>query len=159
MARCIGFLAASALWLATTGIASAQATVEYGLGAARAATTTAPAAGIGKALSGLAGKLDGTTKAPQPDSAARPSATPPGTPGTAAPPAKKWEDPSAIETGLAYDELLRRFGPPSLEITGETGKMLTYSSRDGAFHIGVEDGQVTSIRKPVPRTTADARKN
>jgi hypothetical protein len=62
--------------------------------------------------------------------------------------ASKWEDPSGIETGLSYDELLRRFGRPSLAITSETGRTLTYSGKGGAYHVELEDEKVASVRKP-----------
>jgi len=156
MARWMGSLAVSGwLWLTVTGIASGQVLVESGLGAARAATTTAPAAGLGKSISGLTGSLDKALKAGQPDSGTRsglsaPAATAkaPAAADGAAPAAVKFEDPNLIEVGLHYADLVRRFGPPSLEITGETGKTLTYTSKAGAFHLDVENGQVTSIRKP-----------
>jgi hypothetical protein len=64
MTRSIAFLSVSfSLWLAVAGVAYGQAAVEAGLGAARAATTTAPAKGLGKSMSGLAGSLDKALKA------------------------------------------------------------------------------------------------
>jgi len=154
------------LWLTMAGTAAGQTTVEAGLGAARAATTAAPARGVGKAISGLAGSLDKAIKAGQEGSDAQPGTAAPAAPAAkaastsspsspsahtghaAAPPAPKWEDPSGIETGLSYAELVRRFGPPALEITGETGRSLTYAGKDGVFRLDVEGDQVTSIRKP-----------
>ena len=148
------------LWLTMPGTAAGQAAVEAGLGAARAATTAAPASGVGKAIGGLAGSLDKALKAGQQGSDRQPAAaatagpaakTAPASAHAAAsppPPAPKWEDPSGIETGLGYQELVRRFGPPSLEISGEMGRSLTYSGKSGAFHLDVQDDRVTSIRKP-----------
>ena len=144
------------LWLAMAGTAAGQATVEAGLGAARAATSTAPAAGLGKSMAGLAGSLDKAMKGGQPDaktvpvSASKASAAGSGAPAAETKPAAaaKWEDPSGIETGLSYAELVRRFGPPALEISGEDGRSLTYMSKAGAFRVAVSDDQVTGVRKP-----------
>jgi hypothetical protein len=156
MARAIGWLAVSAsIFMGLAGTAAAQATVEYGLGAARAATTTAPAAGLGKAMSGLAGSLDKALKGGQPDSDTRTASkttsvpsTRPANPADTASAATKFEDPGGIDAGLSYADVVRRFGPPNLEISGETGKTLTYSTKSGSFHVDVEDDKVTSVRKP-----------
>jgi hypothetical protein len=155
MARCMGWCAFT-IWLglAMAATAAGQATVEAGLGAARAATSTAPAAGLGKAISGLAGSFNGALKGGQPDADARPAvktlAAPAKTAGSDGAPAgaAKWEDPSGIEAGLSYDELVRRFGPPNLAITGDTGRTLTYAGKSGTFHVEVEEEKVTSVRKP-----------
>lgn len=145
-----------------TGTASGQAVVESGLGAARATTTTAPAKGIGKAISGLADSLDKAVAAGQqvseahsraetlPKSTAKVSSSakrPLAPANLSSPPAASWEDPSGIKPGLSYTELLRRFGPPTLEITGEAGKSLTYFGNSGAFQLDVRDEKVTSIEK------------
>ena len=152
---CIGVL--FSLWLSMASPATAQATVESGLGAARAVTTTAPARGIGKSMSGLAGSLDKVLKAGQQGSNEQPSsvvsakpATSTGvaSPKTPPPPVVNWEDPSGIEPGLAYDELVRRFGPSSMAITAGTERSLTYRGKDGLFQVKVQDGAVTSIEKP-----------
>ena len=75
MARSIAFLPISfSLWMAMSGIAAGQAIMESGLGAARAATTAAPAKGVGKSLSGLAGSLEKALKAQSPGSVEQPSA-------------------------------------------------------------------------------------
>lgn len=167
MARLNGYLAVSfSLWLAMAGTAMGQATVEYGLGAGRAATTAAPGKSIGKAMSGLAGSLEKAVKAGQQGSdaqatraaAAKPAAkgssstdkTPSPAINTPPPPAPNWEDPNGISIGLSYAELVRRFGPPALEITGAAGISLTYSGKDGTFQLEVQDRKVTSIEKPKP---------
>lgn len=148
MARSIAYLSISfSLWLTMAGTAWGQAAVEAGLGAGRAATTAAPARGVGKAIGGMVGSLDKVIKAGQ-VSDAQPVA-----PGTVEPaakpaPASKWEDPSGIETGISYAELVRRFGPAALEISGEMGRTLTYSGKNGAYHVDVEGDKVTEVRKP-----------
>jgi hypothetical protein len=164
MTRSMACLSVSfSLWFAMAGTASAQAVLEYGLGASRAATTTAPAAGIGKSMSGLAGSVDKALKAAgkqssetQPAAAAA-TATSTGakTPTTVAeaPPAPtpNWEDPSGIEPGLDYEELVRRFGPSAMAITDGTERSLTYRGKDGMFQLKVLDGAVKSIAKPQPK--------
>ena len=126
-----------------TGMAAGQAAVEAGLGAARAGTTTAPAKSIGKAMSGLADRLDKAVKAGRQDSGGLPAGTAAArstartqsaSANNAPPPASNWEDPSDIPIGLTYQELVRRFGPPAMEITGESGKSLTYSVKPGLFN-------------------------
>src|SRR5713226_5213889 len=114
------FSVSCSLWLAMARDAAGQAVVENGLGAARAATTTAPAKGVGKSISGLTGSLDKALKAGKQSSDEQAAAT------TAKPttnkqslsaktppaPVPNWEDPGGIELGLRYEELVRRFGPP-----------------------------------------------
>lgn len=141
------------LWLAMAGIAYGQAAVEAGLGAARAATSTAPAKGLGKSMSGLAGSLDKALKAGPPKAQSTAADTPSAnTPSTASAPAAasapKWEDPGGIESGLSYEDLVRRFGPSAMSITSGTEKSLAYPGKDGMFQVKVEDGKVTSIAKP-----------
>lgn len=139
------------LWLAMAGIAYGQATVEAGLGAARAATSTAPAKGLGKSMSGLAGSLDKALKTTPPKTPLTVIDTPPSSAVSAVPaPAPSWEDPGGIETGLSYEELVRRFGPSSMSITSASEKSLTYPGKAGTFQVTVQDGKVTSIAKPKP---------
>ena len=157
-----------------------QAVAEYGLGAGRAATTTAP---TGKIANGIAGTFESLSKAAGTDSgaAAPGSASPspeaghtparkighrtqskrstlaakaappdvtPATPPTAAP-APVYEDPRQIQAGMKYDEMVRRFGPPSMSVTTESGtSMLWYSSRDGSYQVEVQDGKVIAPRRP-----------
>jgi hypothetical protein len=152
MARTIRYLLSLLpLWLLVAGPAAAQTAVEAGLGAGRAATTTAPAAGIGKAMSGLAGSLDKAVKAGQGSQGGAVPVTTVRIYSSAkktAPAAANWEDPSGIQTGLGYAELVRRFGPPAMEITGEAGKSLTYLGKAGTFQLEVRDDKVASIDKP-----------
>src|ERR1039457_3889415 len=93
MTRSITGLSVSfSLWLAMAGTASGQAAVEYGLGAARAATTAAPVKAVGKSIGGLAGSLDKVLKAGQQSSDLQPSAA---SAASAAMPAAKAPPPSA----------------------------------------------------------------
>jgi len=136
------------LWATTAASLYAQAAVEYGLGASRAATSTAPAAGIGKSVAGALSNLDKTIKSAEKTSSETivlPKET------KAAAPAKTYEDISKAEVGLAYGELLDRFGPPSMQITGEDGiRKLSY----GATKVQIKDGKVLAILAPPPPPTA-----
>lgn len=149
MARPIAsLLIAFPLWFVMSGTVEAQTAVEAGLGAARAATTTAPAAGIGKSLHGLAGSLEKTVKTER-QTVTRTTVHQRSDSAESAPAAApKREDPSGIEAGLSYAELVRRFGPPAMEITGELGTSLTYSGKAGTFQLEVRDGKVACVEKP-----------
>ena len=157
MARWIAFLPISfSLWLGMPGTAAGQAIMEAGLGAARATTTAAPAKGVGKSLSGLAGSIEKALKAQsagpveQPSVAAASPAVPTPLAAANATPAQEsaWEDPGAIETGVTYEELIRRFGPYSMAISDSTQKLLTYRGKTGVFQVRLQDGKVAAIEKP-----------
>ena len=63
------------------------------------------------------------------------------------PPAPRYEDPPKIQAGIGYDELVRRFGPPSMSITtGPNRSMLLYSSGGTSYQVEVEDGKVIASR-------------
>ena len=150
------FSVSFSLWIAMTGPAAGQAVVETGLGAARAATTAGPAKGIGKSISGLSA-LDKALKPGQPVSdeqtpastTAKPAdKTTPTSASTSAASQPNWEDPSGVEPGLGYEELVRRFGPPAMAITNAAERSLTYRGKDGVFQVEVRDGAVTAIVKP-----------
>jgi hypothetical protein len=154
------------------GTADAQATVEYGLGAARGSMSAAPAKGVGNAIGGLAGSLEKLFKSGPSDSEAEaeparpapahktvtksaPAAAQAKTPApapaavdAALPPKPAWEDPAGIRTGMSYPELVRRFGPPALAITGDEGRLLTYAGKSGSLQLEVRDDMVTSIQRP-----------
>lgn len=153
------FSVSFSLWLAMAGPAAGQATVESGLGAARAAGAAGPAKGIAKSMSGLSVALDKALKPGQPASdeqplaatTSKPQAKTPSTSAAASPaPSPNWEDPSAVQPGLGYQELVRRFGPPAMAITDSAESFLTYRGKDGAFQIEVRDGVVAAVVKPRP---------
>jgi hypothetical protein len=156
-------LASAFLAFAMAPVLSAQAAVEAGLGAARAATMSGPASKAGSAISGLANTLDKTLKTAQPEASSTGSAakSPARKSATAAPaaaavpaapaaPAKVYEDPLQIATGMTYDELVTRFGPPAMIFgTGVAdGKLLTYTGKSGAIQVECESGKVSSVTKP-----------
>jgi hypothetical protein len=145
------------LWVSMAVPAAGQAVVEAGLGAARAATSAGPAKGIGKSMSGLSVALDKALKQGKPVSdeqpaavtMAKPTAKTPSTTASASPePPPNWEDPSGVEPGLGYEELVRRFGPPTMGITNSAGRSLTYRGKEGVFQVEVRDGVVAAIDKP-----------
>jgi len=138
------------------GNLAAQAIVENALGAARAATSTAPAGKAGKSMSGIADVLDELLKGAQgggtssSSSTVRQTAHPTTTRGTEAPkPAVSFEDPRQIQAGMEYEEVVRRFGPPNLQITDGPGTVsLAYSSKDGSLKVEMQDGKVASVERP-----------
>lgn len=132
-------------------LAHGQAAVEAGLGASRAATSTAPARGIGKSMSGLAGSLDKALKPAQKESSDEVVSAPSPAPvvaAKAAPAKQKFEDAGGIEPGLAYDELVRRFGPASMAVTVGAERSLSYAGKEGMFQVTVQDGKVKAVEKP-----------
>jgi hypothetical protein len=136
--------------LAAVGLMSGQTMVEAGLGAGRAAASTAPAAGLGKSIAGAMSNLDKTLKTADKATSSETIVLPKDTAPTA--PAKTYEDIKKVEVGLAYEELVERFGPPSLEIAaGEGVRKLTYSGKEGSTRIEVKDGKVSSIQAPKPQ--------
>ena len=134
------------IFLLLPALAAAQAVVEYGLGAGRAATTAAPAKSLGKSMSGIAGSLDKALNSGQP-AAEAPKVNVVKTEAKAAPaPLRFREDANGIEPGIGYDELLRRFGPPAMSITIDGEKSLTYQGINATYHVTVKGGKVTTIR-------------
>jgi hypothetical protein len=135
------------LCFAATAALSAQTMVEAGLGASRAATSTAPAAGIGKSIAGAMSNLDKTLKSADKSISSEAIVLTKDTPPPAA--AKTYEPIAKAEVGIAYADLIDRFGKPAMEITGEDGvRKLSY----GATRIAVKDGKVATITAPpVPK--------
>lgn len=124
------------LMLGACGTAAGQAMVGYGMGAANATTTAAPARAIGRALEGVTRSSSHRieTLRGDPEPVARPK------------PAVHYEDPANIQTGMSYAELTHRFGPPSLTITGDDGtRMLTYMSKSAHAELVLKAGKVASV--------------
>lgn len=147
MRRFCLFCALATLPVGFQGIASAQAMVENALGAGRAAVSSGPMQGLGKSFSGAFGNLEKTLKKSLNSTDFQPTA-PVQTARTTITlrPAVHYEDAQQIETGTQYDELLRRFGPASLEITtSPVAKTLSYMSHSGPIQVEVRDGKVSSI--------------
>jgi hypothetical protein len=141
------------------GILAGQVMLESGLGAGRSTATKAPAAGVRKAVSGVGGSLEKVLKTGQEaaDSgspgASRATGTAPAeqtivwTPApTPAVPAKIYEDPRGIRAGMDSEELIRRFGPPALEVVGaSSGRTLTYSGKSGVIQLELRNEKVAFL--------------
>lgn len=63
-------------------------------------------------------------------------------------PLPKYENPSQIQVGIRYDELIRRFGPPTLMVSNSQSSKLSYTTAEGTIEVEVLEGNVTSTRKP-----------
>jgi hypothetical protein len=147
-----------------------QAAVEYGLGAGTAAISTAPARNLGKQIGGVWDNLDKAAKSGDSQASTsiapstarkRSTTTAPAARKTASnaasPAAVKYEDARHIEAGIAYDELVRRFGPPSMAITTETGaRTLSYAAREGYVSVEVENDKVVTVAGGAPQSAAVA---
>jgi len=149
---CIGLLFAGSQFAL-----HAQDMVEHALGTGRAATTTAPAKGLGKSVSGLGSALDGLLKSGHGVAAASPVSASSETEHRTvvieseapAKPAPTFEDAIHIEQGMTYEDMLRHFGPPSLQITDEQGaSWLDYASKSGSVRVELQDGKVSSVELP-----------
>jgi hypothetical protein len=126
--------------------ASAQAIVEAAMGAGRATTMAAPARGLGKSMSGIAGGLE---KALNGGEAEKKTVAVKPTPTSEAPPAITIrEDADGIEEGIAYDELIQRFGKPAMSITMTGEQSLTYKGIAGMYRVTVRGGKVTTVEPP-----------
>ena len=169
---------AGILLIALPAMLPAQATVEHAMGAGLTATSAAPAQKSGHAssavLSGLGRTLEpvprfrsakSTTIKPisarlasarsgtaAPARTAR-SATVRPAAGSGAPAGELkagviFEDPSHIEKGMEYAEIVRRFGPPSLTLTTGPGEeTLSYVQRNASVAVTLHDGRAASVLK------------
>ena len=68
----------------------------------------------------------------------------------AAKPAPKYEDAGAIEPGLLYADLIRRFGPPAMSMTYDGETALSYSGKGGPYQVKVVAGIVNAVEQPHP---------
>ena len=136
---------------------AAQATVEHALGSAHAATTAAPARKAGTAIGAAFDKLGRALQTPAP---ARPEKSTVVVPQLASaaeppPPSVTYEDPAGIKPGMDYAEVLRRFGPPSMKLTADSGmETLCYSGKDGGLDVQIRNGKVGAVRKTAPSAKA-----
>ena len=65
---------------------------------------------------------------------------------TPAVPARIYEDPKGIRAGMDSEELIRRFGPPALEVFGaSSGRTLTYSGKSGTIQLELRDEKVALL--------------
>jgi hypothetical protein len=58
------------------------------------------------------------------------------------------EDPSGIREAMEYDEILHRFGPPSLKLTTAPGEeTLSYARKDLVVNVMLRNGKATTVQK------------
>jgi len=155
---------AVSLLLLAPALACAQAMVEYAAGAAAASNASAGAKAVGKSVAGALEKLnknldDGASssktetlstpsrsKAPARKSSTGAAAK--SQPDAPAPPPPTYEDPSGIQQGMAYDDVVKRFGPPAIALTTAPGEQsLTYAKKGASFDVKVINGKVTAVQK------------
>ncbi len=149
MLRPVAILASLAVMMLAPGAVHAQAVVENALGVGRAATGTGAMSGVSKGLAGVFGTLDKAANSGSQSNSTTTTTTPRKSSAKEEPagPAVVYEDPKNITVGMAYDEMRKRFGPPSMEIAGEEGHTsITYSVKGApAIEIEVVNGKVASI--------------
>jgi hypothetical protein len=152
MRRLVLALSVCAGVLTWTVPAAAQAAAEAGLGAGASSIGSAGAGGVGKAVGGILKGLDKTIK---PADASKPSARSTTRPRRATPqppvPPPNYEDAAQIEKGMPIDDLLRRFGPPAMQIANSSEtQTMTYLAKSGMVQVELEAGRVVSVAKPKP---------
>jgi hypothetical protein len=143
--------------------AAAQAAVEAGIGAAAASIGSSGARGAGKGIAGAFGSLNETLKSggaktvtPEASKpAARKAAGKSSSKNAPAPavvePAPAYEDAMQIEKGIGREELVRRFGPPAMQIaSGSDEQTMSYFSSGGVVHLELQAGKVVSVARPKP---------
>ncbi len=145
---------------ALAGEANAQAVTEYDSEISKSATTANKGNHISGEIRGVWGSLDKTLKTSHEDvgsQEARPSrmrqrahsrmaiqaaSRPPAVAAT-------HEDPTGIQPGIGYAELVRRFGRPDFEVTAGPGTTtLTYFCKDGSIDLELQDGKVVKVAPP-----------
>jgi hypothetical protein len=142
------------------GILAGQTMIERGMITGASSGIAAPAAGLKKAVSGIMGSVDQAAKAAQvPSANASPSrarVADPSQPAEVeaaveaspvpAAPAKIYEDPRGIQAGMANEELIRRFGPPTLAVTSASnGRLLTYAGKNGMIQLELRNEKVVLL--------------
>jgi hypothetical protein len=148
-----------ALLAAFCGAARGQAVTEYGSMTSRSATVANRAHHISDSIGGVWKSLDGKVKGA--DNTGLQETSPSGTTRrapvrsrradtrSARMPRKTYEDPKGIGPGMSYEELVRRFGPPSFGVTTDRGtQTFTYLGRDGGVDLELQDGKVLKVVKP-----------
>jgi len=138
--------------------AAAQAVTEYGSMAGKSATVGKRANSISDHIGGVWGSLDKTITGSQEH-----SPSPSHTTQRASRPAKRrartavatHEDPSRIVPGLAYEDLIRRFGPAAYEVTsGPRTRTVVYPGKSGDINVELLDNKVARVVPPQPQQVA-----
>jgi hypothetical protein len=72
---------------------------------------------------------------------------------------KSYEDPNQIRSGMGYEEVVRRFGPPYYGVsTGPDTRTLEYLGKDGGLDIELQGDKVTKVAPEKPQQMAAAQK-
>jgi len=132
------------------GCLAGQAIVEHTAISGGAATAAGSAKSAASAIGGALKKLEkgksATAPAESGDRIGISIASPPKQPSAdPSKSAKTYEDPVEIKPGMSGVELLRRFGEPSMRITGDSGEQTLYYGRmdgRGPIRVRVSGGQV-----------------
>ena len=163
-------IAFAVVFLAGRIPAEAQAAAEAGIAAGASSIATAGARTVSESIGSLLRKLDETLKpagkAATEDtgpSAESPTAKPavtsrptrkvasrrkPLPPVPVKAPAPSYEEATHIPTGITYEGLLRRFGPPALEISsGSNQQTMSYVSKSGIVQVELRSGSVVAVSK------------
>jgi hypothetical protein len=154
---------AAGSWLVVCALAvCGQSVVEHSLATAAGAAGAAAGKGAGKSIGGVFDKLAKTL-----DSAAKPASqtatrnSKPVTTATDIVPAKEpaaareFPDPQGITVGLEREELIRKFGEPSMKTTDVRDAQLVETcwytpAKFGAVVVTLRDGKVTAVAPQSP---------
>jgi hypothetical protein len=152
-------------FLAYGSPAVAQTVVEYGATGSAASTATTTTKGVGSSIGGMFDSLGKTLNQAQdqgqnlkPAGNSHSATTAPGKPKpeavkAAAAPRPSYEDAIDIQKGMNCEEVIRRFGPPSMAFAGEEdAKTMSYSSKAGGVQVECQGGKVASVEKPVKKS-------
>ena len=147
-----------------------QAMVEHALGTARAGAAGGAMKGAGKSAGGVlgnatkaldkaAGKPATSTPAAKAAKPPSPAAAAPGQPAPAAPaatpePPRPAMDPSLVTAGLERQELLAKFGKPSMKMTGMNGGQVVetywyHPAGHDTVVVTLRDGKVAAVRAEI----------
>jgi hypothetical protein len=154
------------LLAACGGPARAQAVTEYDSEISKSVTTGRKANRISNEIGGVWRSLDKTLKTSQEPSSSQ--ETPPvrttqrsrgrsisRRASRTLPAAAPHEDPSGIQPGISFAELVRRFGRPDFEVTDSTGATtLSYLRKDGTIDLELQDGNVIKVGSAKPQEIA-----
>jgi hypothetical protein len=168
-------LAAFALFLPLA--AAGQAGLEYAAGAARAAGSAGGANAAGKSIAGAlqklgdkAGEAGGASSSSSRSQTVTPTSSRSAMKTSAAKPAiaaaqppqlaPVYEDPFGIEAGMETPVVLKRFGPPALQLSTGAEETMSYATKDGrTVDVSLRDGKVTAVRKSGEAPAPAAVKN
>jgi hypothetical protein len=145
------------LLAAFCGALRAQAVAEYGRMARQSSTATGKAYHTSREIGGVWKTLDKTLQS-SPDNIGSREISPGGTARSknvrsrtlANKPSRAstivYEDPEKIPTGISYEELVRRFGPSSFEVTDSTGATtVSYQGKERSVDLELQNGKVAKV--------------